>query len=637
MRIGQRSTQHPHMGFRVAMRIKGVEGVPPAVDPDVERRSKRRDPGAESKEVLAALQAGATTVKVPEELAIDLGGGVKMEFVLIPAGSFLMGSEKGLKDERPVHRVVISRPFYMAKYELIQSQWESLMGKHPWLEELRKDKADDAVGPTKAMDTLSWTACQEFVSKLKAKVPAHDFALPTEAQWEYACRAGSTGEFHFGDDDSQLCEHAWFHGNMNWVGQPGFGGKLFYHDVGVKKPNGFGLYDMHGGVWEWCADWYDPDYYLTAPLADPSGPDAGRFRVLRGGSWFRYAKYARSSYRKFFHPDGDGDATTAYINDFGCRLVINLEQDKSPTGNTQNNKHENQPLHLAASLVKHERNPVFGPGKPGDWDDQGCGCFSLAKVGEQFMLWYNASSKRQKGWQIGLATSTDGIEWNRSAANPIMGSGGMPSVLKDGDSYHMLYSAGGGFMLAKSPDGVTWKQHGTGPVLCGVGESNDPCLQKFGDQFVLWYCGKVDGHYRILRATSRDCIQWESDPTPVIPLGAEGEFDSNGHAGPEVLKVEDTYFLFYLGNDKKRARWSAGVATSKDATTWTKSAANPVLDIGGPDAWDGGSLMGLSVLWLDGRFHVWYAALAADAKDKTESDAGIRIGYASSSASRVQN
>ncbi|MBI3463152.1 MAG: SUMF1/EgtB/PvdO family nonheme iron enzyme [Planctomycetes bacterium] len=638
MRIGQRSTQHPHMGFRVAMRIQGVQGVPPAVDPEEDRRSKKRDPGPGSNEVLTALRGGAIKHKPSKELTIDLGGGVKMEFVLIPAGSFLMGSDTDLKDERPVHRVVISKPFYMARYELTQSQWEAIMGKNERLEELRKDKADEAVGPNKAMNELSWTACQDFIGKLNVArrsaaasrdgVAGH-FALPTEAQWEYACRAGSTTEFSFSDDAAALGEYAWFHGNMNWVGQPGFRGKLFYHDVGVKKPNTFGLYDIHGGVWEWCADWYDPDYYFTAPLVNPIGPEKGPFRVLRGGSWFRYAKYARSSYRKFFHPDGDGDATTAYITDFGCRLVINLEEDSTPTKSTPNKKGENQQLlGLAENLVKRTGSPVFGPGESGDWDDQGCGCFSLSKVGDQFMLWYNASGKRHKEWHIGLATSADGTEWKRSAANPIMRSGGMPCVLKIGDKFYMLFAACGGFMLAKSQDGMTWKQHGTGPVLRGVGESNDPCLKKFGDQFVLWYCGKVDGHYRILRATSPDCIYWELDPQPVIPLGGEGEFDSNGHAGPEVLKVDDTYFLFYLGNDKKRARWSAGVATSKDGKNWTKSSANPVLDIGGPDAWDGGSLMGLAVLWLDGRFHVWYAALAAGAKDKSEAEAGIRIGYA---------
>jgi sulfatase modifying factor 1 len=167
MRIGQQSNQHPHMGFRVALRIKGIQGVPPAVDPQDELRRKKRDPGADSAEVVAALKAAAEK-EYPKALTVELGrtaervsdpskkqdgsetpskkadgsethptGGVKMEFVLIPPGSFLMGSEKGFKDEAPVHRIVISKPFYMAKYELTQSQWEALMGKHPWLEELR--------------------------------------------------------------------------------------------------------------------------------------------------------------------------------------------------------------------------------------------------------------------------------------------------------------------------------------------------------------------------------------------------------------------------------------------------------------------------------------------------------------------
>ena len=187
-----------------------------------------------------------------------------------------------------------------------------------------------------------------------------------------------------------------------------------YHDVGVKKPNAFGLYDMHGGVWEWCADRYDPDYYFTSPLVDPRGPEKGPFRVLRGGSWFRYSKYARSSYRKFFHPDGDGDATTglcyainhrgtettekgkmgkkypasvfpvfsslcplwlcgsialqspttAYITDFGCRLVVNLSDLPAKAGQ------DKAALALAENLVKHKGNPVLDIGKPGAWDDK---------------------------------------------------------------------------------------------------------------------------------------------------------------------------------------------------------------------------------------------------------------------------
>ncbi|MEQ8789027.1 MAG: formylglycine-generating enzyme family protein [Pirellulaceae bacterium] len=324
MRITQRSNQHPHMGFRVVMRLPEAPAAPPAVDPDQPRRSEKRDPGAESKQVQAALASDVVQKEHPRELSIDVGDGVAMEFVLIPAGSFLMGSESGATDELPLHRVVISKPFYLARHELTQSQWEALMGRDKRLDDLRSGD-NDMAGPDKAMNGLSWVACQSLIDKLQEQAPGGTFSLPTEAQWEYACRAGSTTKYHFGDDASKLGDYAWYAGNMNWPGQPGFNGRTFYHDVGRKQPNAWGLYDMHGGVWEWCADRYDADYYFTAPLKDPQGPESGRFRVLRGGSWFRDARYARSAYRRFFHGEGDGDGVTAYILDFGCRLAINLD------------------------------------------------------------------------------------------------------------------------------------------------------------------------------------------------------------------------------------------------------------------------------------------------------------------------
>ncbi len=323
MRITQRSNQHPHMGFRVAMKIQGVEAVPPAVDPDAERRRQRRDPGSDSPEVAAALRSGGIDDQPPKELAVDLGGGVKMEFILIPAGSFLMGSEKGSKGEMPVHRVVVSKSFYMAKLEVTQGQWEAVMGKVERLAEWRKSESDFA-GPRKPMNAVSWKDCRDFIRKLEVRAPGHAFALPTEAQWEYACRAGSTGEYCFGDDPAPLNEYAWHEGNKVWGKQVGSRTLFTYRDAGVKRPNAWGLYDMHGSMWEWCADWYDEDYYFDSPLKDPAGRQSGQLRVLRGGSWFRYAKYARSAYRRPFHPECNGDGVTAWILDFGCRVVINL-------------------------------------------------------------------------------------------------------------------------------------------------------------------------------------------------------------------------------------------------------------------------------------------------------------------------
>ena len=319
MRITQRSNQHPHMGFRVAMSISDAIGVMPAVDLNHEQRAKTRDPGADSAVVQAALKDSTVPADAREVLTVNIGSD-GIEFVRIPAGSFLMGSTNGPDDERPVHRTVISQPFYMARHEITEQQWEVVMGPHSRLVNWRKEP-NEMTGPRKAMRGVSWHDCRQFMTTLKKKMPDYAFALPTEAQWEYACRAASETEFSFGRDESKLNDYALFAGNKEW---PGNDGKFRYHDVGTRKPNALGLYDMHGGVWEWCSDWYGADYYDRSPLADPGGPASGRFRVLRGGSWFRDARYARSAYRRFFHPSGDGDGVTAWILDFGFRPVINI-------------------------------------------------------------------------------------------------------------------------------------------------------------------------------------------------------------------------------------------------------------------------------------------------------------------------
>lgn len=319
MRITQRSNQHPHMGFRVVLAINDAPQIPSAIDPRADQRATVRDPGVESKTIKAALKSSSVPDDCPKSLTVKVSDDVSIEFVLVPAGSFLMGSNQGPSDERPVHRTVISHAFYMAKHEITEEQWEAVMGPNPRLVNWRKEP-NELVGPHKAMRGVSWKDCQEFLQVLRKKSPELAFALPTEAQWEYACRAGSQTEFSFGNDESQLGEYALFAGNKEW---PGDDGKFRYHDSGTKKPNGWGLYDMHGGVWEWCADWYDEDFYFESPLSDPAGPQTGRFKVLRGGSWFRYEKYARSAYRRFFHPSGDGDGVTAWILDFGFRPVIN--------------------------------------------------------------------------------------------------------------------------------------------------------------------------------------------------------------------------------------------------------------------------------------------------------------------------
>jgi len=203
--------------------------------------------------------------KLPQQRTVELGGGVKMELVLIRPGSFKMGSEKGDNDEKPVHKVTITKPFYMGKYEVTQEQWQAVMGSNP----------SSFKGPKNPVDLVTWEDCQTFIRKLNEKVPGLNAALPTEAQWEYACRAGSSTEYCYGDDAGGLGEYAWFEGNSGQT----------THPVGEKKPNAWGLYDMHGNVWEWCQDRYGKEYYASSPASDPTGLSSGAFHVLRGGSW----------------------------------------------------------------------------------------------------------------------------------------------------------------------------------------------------------------------------------------------------------------------------------------------------------------------------------------------------------------
>jgi formylglycine-generating enzyme required for sulfatase activity len=192
---------------------------------------------------------------------------IGMKFVLIPAGEFTMGSpenEVGRNSDETQHNVKITKSFYIQTTEVTQAQWKAVMGNNP-----SYFKGDDL-----PKEQVSWDDAQEFLKKLSAKEGV-TYRLPTEAEWEYACRAGSTTRFCFGDDDSKLVEYAWYSANSDSK----------THPVGGKKPNAWGLYDMHGNVWEWCQDWYDENYYKNSPAEDPQGPANGEFRVLRGGSW----------------------------------------------------------------------------------------------------------------------------------------------------------------------------------------------------------------------------------------------------------------------------------------------------------------------------------------------------------------
>ena len=217
-------------------------------------------------------------------LTLDVGGGVKLELVLIPAGKFMMGSpatEKERLVNETQHEVTLSQPYYMSQYLVTQEQYEKVMGANPSVFKAAKNPVEQ----------ISWSTAQDFCKKLSA-TSGKMVRLPTEAEWEYACRAGSTTADCFGDNENGLADYAWYAGNS--------GGTT--HPVGEKKPNAWGLYDMHGNVWEWCQDLFG-DYPASA-ATDPQGPAQGAHHVLRGGSWFTVAAGCRSAIRGIDLPVG---------------------------------------------------------------------------------------------------------------------------------------------------------------------------------------------------------------------------------------------------------------------------------------------------------------------------------------------
>jgi formylglycine-generating enzyme required for sulfatase activity len=201
-----------------------------------------------------------------------------MEFVLIPAGTFQMGSNDSdaYNDEKPVHTVRLTQAFYLGKHEVTQGQWQAVMGNNP-----SKFTGD----PNRPVENVSWDDVQEFIRRLHSREGGMTYRLPTEAEWEYAARAGTTTRWSFGDNVSQLGRYAWHEGNAG----------MQTHPVGQRQPNPWGLYDMHGNVWEWVQDWQGN--YTSGIAVDPAGPSSGSVRVLRGGSWGGTARNCRSAYR----------------------------------------------------------------------------------------------------------------------------------------------------------------------------------------------------------------------------------------------------------------------------------------------------------------------------------------------------
>jgi formylglycine-generating enzyme required for sulfatase activity len=218
--------------------------------------------------VLSQLPASVLLQFPPRKNSIGI------EFKLLPGGTFTMG------EGADAHQVTLTKPFEIAVYELTQEQASKITKVNP----------SAFKGPQNPVEQVSWDDAVEFCRKLSAlpaeKQAGYVYRLPTEAEWEYACRAGTTTAYSFGDSDSELGDYAWYVENS---------GKTT-HPVGGKKPNAWGLYDMHGNVFEWCQDWHGGDY-PSGSVTDPTGAAVGSLRVIRGGSWLIISDYCRSAYR----------------------------------------------------------------------------------------------------------------------------------------------------------------------------------------------------------------------------------------------------------------------------------------------------------------------------------------------------
>lgn len=260
-----------------------------------------------------------TSVSSPVNNDIPVG----MVKIIAAGKTYHMGSDQGMDNEKPVHQVTFSQDFLMDASEVTQKDYVQLMGVNPshfkgeqlpvetvtWFDAVlycnarsKKDSLDTVYTYISVLGTPG-NGCEDL-ENLAIYLDRNGYRLPTEAQWEYACRGGTTTEYYWGDDSTDLDPYAWFTENSDSI----------THPVGTKLPNPFRLYDMGGNVYEWCHDWFDDNYYSNSPVNDPTGPDNGSFRSFRGGSWFLGANDCRSSFRFRIHPENA-------LFDVGFRVV----------------------------------------------------------------------------------------------------------------------------------------------------------------------------------------------------------------------------------------------------------------------------------------------------------------------------
>lgn len=230
------------------------------------------------------------------DTTVVLLNGITMEFVWIEPGTFVMGSpetEVGRdEDEGPQHEVTISRGFWLGKYEVTQKQWEAVAKTVPWA-----GKEQVQVSPDNPAVYISWNDAETFIDRLNTATGAIVYRLPTEAEWEYAARAGTTTRWSFGDEEAQLGEYAWYDKNAWDIGEQ------YAHAVGQKKPNPWGLYDMHGNVYEWVQDGFE--LYTSDSQVDPIAPASNALRMMRSGCFDDVAQLLSSADRGKSNPTWD--------------------------------------------------------------------------------------------------------------------------------------------------------------------------------------------------------------------------------------------------------------------------------------------------------------------------------------------
>jgi formylglycine-generating enzyme required for sulfatase activity len=289
---------------------KRLKGLRPKVEELAKLQPQRKD-----------LQTLLKMLAQQTELAKEIINSIGMKLVLVPAGKFTMGSpktEEGLESEGPQHELEITEPFYMGVFEVTQGQYRQVMKTNPSWFSKEGDGSAKVTGLDTAdfpVDTVSWYDAMEFCKRLselpEEKAKKRAYTLPTEAQWEYACRGGPLSmqdPFHYGKSLSS--PQANFDSNYPYGGADKGIYKGRTEKVGSYPPNRLGLHDMHGNVWEWCLDWYDANYYKTSPPKDPCNNQIGENRrVVRGGSWHGSGWYCRAALRIRFRPDGRSSDT----------------------------------------------------------------------------------------------------------------------------------------------------------------------------------------------------------------------------------------------------------------------------------------------------------------------------------------